>query len=229
MEHWSPLVQTTLWVLLVGGIVWRFNKPIHGLLEALQKRVESGSGVKAGPFELSAPVRPQNPAEQRSKAEAEVEELIAHAPPVLAAPAEGALNQLKIEYLGVEDLALRAVQVAYNVPINRQVVVGRDARFDGAFVKYEALYVVEVKYMPGEPKPSRIRQSLEQASKLLIDAGIHKATIILALVFDSSDHIAGLESMLPQLTASSAFPTDVRMFSKSKLQFDFSPGPSDGG
>ncbi|SRR6266568_8807046 len=229
MEHWSPLIQTTLWVLLVGGIVWRFNKPIHGLLEALQKRVESGSGVKAGPFELSPPLRPQNPEEQKAKAETEVQELVSQAPPALPSPADGALNQIRSEYLRIEDLALRAVQVAYNVPINRQVVVGRDAQFDGAFIKYEALYVVEVKYMPGEPRPSRIREALEQASKLLIDAGVHKATIVLALVFDSADHIVGVMPMLPQLTAFSAFPTDVKMFSKSKLQFEFGPGPSDGG
>ncbi len=53
MEHISPLIQTVLWVGLVAAIVWRFHIPIYGILAALQKRVESGASVKAGPFEIS--------------------------------------------------------------------------------------------------------------------------------------------------------------------------------
>jgi len=52
MEHISSLIQTVLWVGLIGGIVWRFNKPIYELLSALYSRIEAGSTIKAGPFEL---------------------------------------------------------------------------------------------------------------------------------------------------------------------------------
>ena len=216
MDHVLPFLQTLLWVGLIGGIVWRFNGPLHGLLSALQRRVEAGSGIKAGPFELSAPIRSQLPDEQKEKATAEVQA-------ISQGGSRGPMQQLRDRYVQVEDLALRAVQVAYKIPIGRQVVVGRDARFDGAFTKYENLYVVEVKYLPGEPKPSLIREALEQASKLLIDSGVHKATIVLAVVFDNDEHISNVEVMLPQLTAFSAFPCDVRLYSRSKLLFEYEP------
>ena len=216
MEHVLPFLQTLLWVVLIGGIVWRFNAPLHGLLTALQRRVEAGSGIKAGPFELSAPIRTQLAEEQKEKTTAEIQ-AISHDGP------KGALNQLRDKYIQVEDLALRAVQLAYKVPIGRQVVVGLDARFDGAFTKYENLYVVEVKYVPGEPKPSLIREALERASKVLIDAGVRKATIVLAVVFDDEEHVSNIEPMLPQLTAFSTFPCDVRLYSHSKLLFEYEP------
>jgi hypothetical protein len=30
MEHIAPLIQTVLWVALIGGILWRFHVPLHG-------------------------------------------------------------------------------------------------------------------------------------------------------------------------------------------------------
>ena len=223
LQYLAPLFQTFLWVGLIGAIVWRFHRPIHALLEALQRRVEQGSGLKAGPFELQPPIRPQSPDEQKAKLEDEVKVLVDERQ-IEPSNLSKSIRTLSHEYLGVEDLALRAVQAEYGVPISRQVVLGRNTRVDGVFKKYEAMYIVEVKYMPGEPKPSRIRDSLEQISKLVLDAGVHQANIVLALVLDSDAHTDGVRAILPQVIGFSAFPTEVKLYSRGRLQFQFSPG-----
>ena len=41
MKEIAPLIQTVLWVGLISGIVWRYHKQIHSLIEAIQKRIES--------------------------------------------------------------------------------------------------------------------------------------------------------------------------------------------
>jgi len=51
MEKWAPVIETGLGVGLVVWLALRYHKPIHGILAALQKRIESGSAVKAGPIE----------------------------------------------------------------------------------------------------------------------------------------------------------------------------------
>jgi len=58
MEHIAPLIQTLLWVSLVGAIVWRFHRSIEEILSALHKRIDGGSNVKAGWFELTDQFRP---------------------------------------------------------------------------------------------------------------------------------------------------------------------------
>ncbi|MBI5674056.1 MAG: hypothetical protein HZC50_12650 [Nitrospirae bacterium] len=52
MKEWLSLVETLAWVGLVGYVLYRFGTYIEGLLEAFRSRIESGSPIKAGPFEL---------------------------------------------------------------------------------------------------------------------------------------------------------------------------------
>jgi hypothetical protein len=73
LEHWGPLLQTVLWVLLITVILWRYHDPIHGILTALQKRIESGSTVKIGQIEL---IQPQTAQQQTEKLTTEVVEAI---------------------------------------------------------------------------------------------------------------------------------------------------------
>jgi hypothetical protein len=71
MEHWGSLVQTVLWVGLIGGAIIWAHKPLHGILTALQKRIEAGSEIAAGPFSLKD-LKPQPAEQQVEKAKAEV-------------------------------------------------------------------------------------------------------------------------------------------------------------
>jgi hypothetical protein len=71
MEHWGPLLQTVLWVGLIGGTIIWANKPLHGILAALQKRIAGGSDITAGPFSIKD-LKPQLPEQQVEKAKAEI-------------------------------------------------------------------------------------------------------------------------------------------------------------
>jgi hypothetical protein len=71
MEHWASLIQTILWVVLIGGAIIWAHKPLHGILTALQKRIDAGSEIAAGPFSLKD-LKPQPAQQQVEKAKAEV-------------------------------------------------------------------------------------------------------------------------------------------------------------
>ncbi|MCA2812987.1 MAG: hypothetical protein IM477_10730 [Microcystis sp. M090S1] len=51
------LFQTILWIALIGVTVKMFYRECRGLLEAVRKRVEKGSSLKAGPVELGEDLR----------------------------------------------------------------------------------------------------------------------------------------------------------------------------
>lgn len=52
LSPFVPLWQTLAWVILIAGLVFAFRKHLYDLAEAIRKRVERGSALKAGPFEL---------------------------------------------------------------------------------------------------------------------------------------------------------------------------------
>jgi hypothetical protein len=52
MKEWLSFGETLAWVALVGYVLFRFGRHFEGLLDALRARVQSGSALKAGPFEL---------------------------------------------------------------------------------------------------------------------------------------------------------------------------------
>ncbi len=52
-----PLFQTGLWVLLIVGVGVALRKHVSPMIDALRKRIERGSSVKAGPFELGEDLR----------------------------------------------------------------------------------------------------------------------------------------------------------------------------
>ena len=142
--------------------MWRFHLPIEGLLAALQKRIESGSTIKAGPFEIAEQLRPQYPEEQKKKLDAELLEV---GPPSLneqlSTPSDD-YNFDQAVYLNIEDMALRAIQADYGNTINRQVTTGSDLGFDGAFVINGQLHIVEVKYIQDLTKIRRLRKSVDR-------------------------------------------------------------------
>ena len=111
MEHIAPLIQTILWVGFIGTIFWRFHTPIYGLLMALQKRVETGSSVRAGPFEITDQLKPQDPKTQKEKTAVEVEEALqaeSQLPQAVSSPTE-CIASVQARYFQAEDLVLRAI------------------------------------------------------------------------------------------------------------------------
>jgi len=231
MEHVAPLIQTVLWVGLIGGIVWRFHAPIYGLLTALQQRVESGSTVKAGPFELIDQLRPQEPEKQKQKAEAEVLEALPPQPEsTLAAPALPRLVPTRqAVYFQAEDLALRAIQAEYGQPISRQVTAGSDLGFDGVFTVNGRLNIVEVKYVREINAIPRIRSSLERLASAIQKYNWRNAQVILVLVFEREEDVTKADMYVLQATKDLGVPVTTRPYSLPELQRRFGLEGSDGG
>jgi hypothetical protein len=245
MDHIAPLIQTLLWVALVGGITWRFQKPIHALLEALAERVKSGSDVKAGPFSISG-MQPLAPPEQAARANAEIEEAYkaidsgwSAAPAYSASPiAVGAdpvqpnsdaveartsapPPQFRAQYFQAEDLALRAIQAEFGQPIDRQVTGGYDRGFDGAFVLNNRLNIVEVKYVAKRPPASLMRATIDQIQSVVNRYRWRSVNIIFAAVVDRTSDVEDVRVQLTEIADETAIPTVVRVYALSELQAQF--------
>jgi hypothetical protein len=226
MEHIAPLIQTILWVGLIAVVLWRFYAPIYGLLLALQKRVEAGSSIKAGPFELSEQLKPQDSAKQKEKAASEVAEALQTSvdPEVVTSSAATLRTAASVQarYFQAEDLVLRAIQAEYGATISRQVTAGSDPGFDGAFVTNGRLNIVEVKYIGGPSgNVSRLRHSIVRLISAVSRYGWHNAQIILAVVFERPEEVSRATELLKALTSDMPIPIVVRCFSLSELQSRF--------
>jgi hypothetical protein len=220
MEHISPLIQTVLWVALVGAIVWRFHAPLDGLLTALQKRIESGSSIKAGPFELGD-LRPQGVEEQVQKAQSEVSELLEaqadEVPDQRHPPAE-----VKSRFAVAEDLALRALQVEYGKPISRQVSLGPDLGVDGAFTVDGELNIVEVKHFIRSKRAlPTVRSTLESFQRAFRRNHWRRVRVVLAVVLHHASEVEDTRRQLLALKSEFDFPIDVRCYSLKELTSKF--------
>lgn len=229
MEHLAPLIQTVLWVGLIGVALWKFHVPLYGLLVALQRRIEAGSNLKAGPFEISDQLKPQDLLKQQQKAAAEVEEAIQAAEPAAEASPEQK-EALKAKYFQAEDLVLRAIQAEYGATISREVTAGADMGFDGAFVTNGRLNIVEVKYLSGPSgNVSRLQPSVERLASTVARYGWSNAQIILAVVFEKAEEVPRGIELFKRMTGEMATPVVVRCFSLTELQARFGVGDGVNG
>lgn len=227
MEKLAPLLQTLLWVLLIAAIVGRFHRQIHDLLTALTKRIEAGSPVKAGPFELGEQVKPQTPAQQRAKVEKEVDALL------LERPSEGTASKsvtsqttradLQARYLLAEDFALRAVQDQYSVPLSRKITLPGDVEFDGYFEVAGRPHFVEVWHVARQVMPDRVRSNLERRTAEIARTGASEPRLVWACVFErTADVLPGWER-LSELAKASPVPVSVHCFSIHELRSKYAP------
>lgn len=237
MEHWGPLLQTVLWVVLIGGIAWRFHKPIEQLLEALTDRIKSGSDVTAGPFSVKG-LQPLSVQEQAVRANQEIEEAnaVANAPappapddepdlaPAPATPPEPTPTptpQFRAKYFQAEDLALRAVQAEFGQPINRQVSAGPGQQFDGAFVHSNRLNIVEVKYVSKPPPKALLQQLLHRVQSFVLSHNFKSVNLILVAVVDRTSDVDATLKRFTAIADEASIPTVVRVYALSELQAKF--------
>lgn len=229
MEHIAPLIQTVLWIGLVAGIIWRFNKPLYALLVSLQKRVESGSTIKAGPFEISQQLRPQDPMSQREKVEAEIRELLEVGPYFPPDTPSKSTKSIQSRYFQAEDLALRAVQTEYGVTISRQVTAGADRGFDGAFTLGGQLHLVEVKYSFHIITEQVIRASIERMVSSFERYGWRNVQFILVLVYEKPGGIVLDEEKLAEISRSYSGPIEIRKYHFGDLEREFGISDDEAG
>lgn len=229
MQYIAPLLQTVLWVVLIAVTLWKFYSPLYGLLSALHKRVEGGSNIKAGPFELTN-LKPQDPVTQLQRASAEVEEVIdaQNATPVTGIPESREV--IKAKYFQSEDLVMRAIQAEYGAVINRNVSAGPDLEFDGAFTTNGRLNIVEVKFLRGPSgNVSRLLSSLERLESQLNHYRWGNVQLILAVVFERAQEVPRATEILKSMTTKLTIPVVVRCFSLSELQAQFGVGDTANG
>ncbi|POR11619.1 hypothetical protein [Diaphorobacter sp. LR2014-1] len=237
MEHWGPFLQTLLWVGLIGGIAWRFHKPIQLLLEALTERIKSGSDVTAGPFSVKA-MQSLSVPEQAARANQEIEEANALAnSPALPAPDDEPVPasptavppqatptptpQFRAQYFQAEDLALRAVQAEFGQPISRQVSAGPNQHFDGAFVHNNRMNIVEVKYVAKPPPRALLQQVLHRAQSYVLGNNLKSVNLILVAVVDRTSDVEATQKRFMAVADEAAIPTVVRVYALSELQAKF--------
>lgn len=196
MDAWVPFFQTLLWILLIVGILWKFHAQAVALLGAIKTRIEKGSSVKAGPFELGQDLRPQEAEQQKKRLDDEVKEAqqedaksVSSQAQLLAKLSE---SDFRSRVLVAEELAMRELQVEFGVVINRQVLVGRDFGMDGMFVKDGTGFGIDVKYVRRNLRPEHLKQIVFQYKEFVRSRGWKRFTMILVFVYD------GEEDQLPK-------------------------------
>ena len=57
LRPYIPLLQTLVWPVFLGVLVWCFRHKLEACVEAIRKRIETGSSLKAGPVEIGEDLR----------------------------------------------------------------------------------------------------------------------------------------------------------------------------
>lgn len=226
LAPYVPLASTLVWAVLIVGLVVWFRRPIRSILSAIQKRIEGGSTVKAGWFELSDQLRVQSPAEQRENTKAAVAEAASSTPPTAQTTHIPSRSEVASRYFLAEDLALRAVQAEYEVPITRQVAHSSGVRFDAAFAKDGRLHVVEVKAFFAGPQPEKLRASLLRVANAAREMGGPQALLVAAFVVEQPDSTDAARVRATEALKGLPIGVVVRVYSLSELKSAF--GVSEG-
>lgn len=220
IQYVAPLLQTLLWVLLISGALWRFNRPLYDILTAIGRRIGDANSIKAGPFEFSGQLKSQDENQQRERTEQEATELLAtptdQSPEVLATQIENA----RARVLLAEDLALRAVQAEYRVPMLRQVTAGSDSGFDAVMLDRHRMTVVEVKYASGVLNVERIHERIMSLDRSIQNYSWPGSGIILAIVFEQEDQ-KDESRHLDYLARATASAFNLKVYSIGELERKF--------
>jgi hypothetical protein len=173
--------------LLIIGVLWRFYAEAKLLLKALHRRIETGSGVKAGPFEITADLHVQAIEEQRKRLVADVREAsVGNRAEQIESPKHRRPTQqsaLVQTFLLAEDLAVRAVQEEFGANVLRQVRAGFGFELDGMFTLQGAGYGIEVKYVTRRANVEAIRQRVSKAFESSEALGWRRFSLVIALVY----------------------------------------------
>jgi hypothetical protein len=188
MEHLKdviPLLQTLLWVGLIGGVIYRYHDLIESIIGSLKTRIDSGGGVKLGPVELAALAKPLAAEQQIKKLNEDVAQLVEaeKAERTVGAPPPVNKENVQAQYLLAEDLALRELQSEFQITIGRQLQIGGNLAFDGAFAKDGKLHIVEVKYSRRPLLSHMVQQTVEKILTRTRNRGWKNTRLILAVVY----------------------------------------------
>lgn len=218
MEILAGILPTLLWVLLIAGIVWRFNSPIHSLLNAIAKRLEAGAALKFGRFEIGELTTPQLPEEQKARLQAEVQEIIRTTPIEMQADTKASLQSM---YIQAEELALRAIQAEYGSSVQRQASLGHGVNVDGIIKIKNDITIIEVKYTIHKISLDVVKNAITQLRGYRDSVPrIKDAKFILALVHDQAE--PGISEVVIREQAHKAdIDLDIKLYSFRELASRF--------
>lgn len=216
MAAWVPFFQTLLWVLLIGGALWKYSTQVEDVLEAIRDRVRRGATVRIGPFEIGE----SPPAQSESVQQREMLEEVREATTTTTTPApETSSPQIRTDAFLAEDLAIRELQLEFGVSINRQVALGRDANVDGMFAKGGRGYVVEMKYLRRAIPRDIVQAAIGQLRRYASHMGWRNVSVILAIVVDDDSIDLDTErSRVQRIAGECDLEVLVRVFSYMNLK-----------
>lgn len=217
-----PLIQTTFWALLILASILVFRKPLVAILNVVKERVEGGSGIKAGGFELSE-LHPQSVQAQSEKLQREVEQSVAgstdgteehntkHEPTA----------DVREVFLQAEDLALRALQEEFQAAISRQLSVGSGIQVDGSFVVDGQMHIAEVRVVRGRRDIFNIRKSFDQLVGYINRLHWRNVRLILVIVFWGEQDEEDFRSTLSELLETAPCEAEARYYRLNDLRAKF--------
>lgn len=247
MDGFFPFLGTSLWVALVVFIFLRYGRLIEGIFVAIKKRIEAGDRFNANAFGVSVDLQPQSPNTQKEKIEQEVAEISLVAsggfPKLGSSPEVGDIaisggvatsevnpianysaENLRSKYLQAEDLALRELQDAFGVPLQRQMQVG-DVGADGVFVLGNTMYLVEVKYAQRDVSPTIVARSVRRLLEIRTSLKWRRC-IVLAVVFGDNDvDLKAARERIQSWLIEFGDKVDVRVYQLSALEKKYGLSP----
>ena len=131
---------------LIIFLVVRYKETVNKILNLIQTRIEAGSSVKAGPFALGE-LKPQSAEAQKEKLDVETTEFIStnNYQNANNAKIENLKSETKNKLYAAEDLALRAIQEEFEIPLQRNVRTYNGKAVDAAVFSNGITTLIEVK------------------------------------------------------------------------------------
>ena len=218
-----PLFQTLLWLLFSSILIWYYRNELTQLINAIINRIISGSEIETPWFKLKG-LQTQTPEQQAKKAErdfAEVNEPEIAIQPTTPTRTEVTPEVLRAKSFQAEDLALRAIQAEYGVPISRQLQAGQNLPLDGVFVKEGTAYIVEVKYSRGSYATGRVQMLLSHMLAGITKFHWRNVKLLLAVVYDDTVDLEKEQTRLAEAVKDSVVDVEIRCFSFKHLAAKF--------
>ena len=216
-----PLFQTLLWIVFALGLLFCFRRQTLSILRAIQRRIETGATVKAGWFELSEQIRPQTPEAQRKRLDDETKEVLGSQLKSQATETTTKPEDVRSQVVQSEDLAIRALQDEFGVPVNRQVTVGAGTPFDAAFFKDGMLFLVEVKTFLRPVDRLALQNTIARLIGYSDALPNLPKRYLLALVFRTEAEITQNEEKVILALGNFGSKVEVRMYVLRELQVKF--------
>ena len=160
LQAYIPLFQALIWPIVVLVAIVLFREHICSIIEAVRNRIATGSGIKAGLFEMP-PTETSSAREQVAKLELEASEEVVPLPtsesnsksPSSSSTISAADHrEFMASIMLAEDLVMKKISAELNLKIVRNVKVASDSRyiFDGVAVVEKKFIAIEVKMLKSE-------------------------------------------------------------------------------